>query len=148
MFSKQNQNLFCFAVLYILSWQHYHLSAETITDWEAGGFSNRWQVSSCQLIFLFDGTLMGILMSGHSVLQNRSGTRMDSPDSINRFKVVWWSQIDEEKQTALFVITQDLNDKTEMTQNDQTQVNSTYQNVLGRHLTSQQCGTVSAQATC
>lgn len=34
---------------------------------------------------------------------------MDSPDSINWCKVVWWSEIDEEKQIALFVITQDLN---------------------------------------
>lgn len=33
----------------------------------------------------------------------------DSPDSINWCKVVWWSEIDEEKQIALFVITQDLN---------------------------------------
>lgn len=34
---------------------------------------------------------------------------MDSPDSINWFKVVGQSQTDKEKQIALFVITQDLN---------------------------------------
>ena len=34
---------------------------------------------------------------------------MDSPDSINCFKVGWWSHIGEEKQIALFVIIQDLN---------------------------------------
>ena len=48
-------------------------------------------------------------MSGYSVLQKRSITGMDSPDSINQFKVIWWSHIGEEKQIALFVITQDLN---------------------------------------
>ena len=48
-------------------------------------------------------------MSGYSVLQKRGGTETDSPHSITRFKVVWWSHTGEEKQIALFVITQDLN---------------------------------------
>lgn len=48
-------------------------------------------------------------MRAYHVLQNGSGIKMDSPDSINWFKVVCWSQTDEEKQTALFVIAEDLN---------------------------------------
>lgn len=80
-----------------------------------------------KVIILFDGNLgLGVLMGGYSVLQNCSGTEMDSPDSINWFKVVRQSQIDEEKQIALFVITQDLNKDKNDSEWPHTQVNGTY----------------------